>query len=77
MNDPTLDEGTAGQPRQTPPDRPVFALLPGAVALLTAVGMLLLIITGQTEHLAPVAAFGGSVFVGDAAANVTINVMRR
>ncbi|WP_210589103.1 hypothetical protein [Streptomyces sp. GESEQ-35] len=75
MSNPTPHDGTA-QPTGRPPRR-IFELLPGVIALLAAIGIILLIVTGQSEYIAEVAAFGGSVFLGDAAANVTINVFRR
>lgn len=77
MSNPTPHDGTAAQPPEQPPVRRVFQLLPAAIALLAAIGIILLIVTGQTEHVSAVAAFGGAVFLGDAAANVTINVIRR
>ncbi|MFF4396140.1 hypothetical protein [Streptomyces sp. NPDC001480] len=75
MSNPTSHDGT--RLTEQPPTRRVFHVLPSVVALLTAVAMVLLIVTRQTEHLTTVASFGGSVFLGDAAANVTVNVMRR
>jgi hypothetical protein len=77
MSNPTPHDGTAGRPPEQRSPTPIFHLLPGLVALLAAIGIILLIVTGQTEHVTSVAAFGGSVFVGDAAATVTINVFRR
>ncbi|KMS76028.1 hypothetical protein ACM01_07345 [Streptomyces viridochromogenes] len=78
MSNPTPHDGTAAQPtEQQRPVRRIFQLLPGAIALLAAISIVLLIVTGQTEHVSAVAAFGGAVFLGDAAANVTINVISR
>ncbi|MFE2062844.1 hypothetical protein ACFXDH_10605 [Streptomyces sp. NPDC059467] len=79
MSDPTPDEGIADRSRQRPqpPLTRVAHRLPSVVALLTAVSLLLLIVTRQTEHLTAVAAFGASVFAGDAAVQVTVHVKRR
>lgn len=77
MSDPTPHDGTAAQPTGQRTAKPIFQLLPGVIALLAAIGIILLIVTGQTEHVSAVAAFGGAVFLGDAAANVTVNVIRR
>ncbi|MFJ7077618.1 hypothetical protein [Streptomyces sp. NPDC098781] len=77
MSSLTPPDGTAAQPTRQPTTRQIFHLLPGVVALLAAIGIVLLIVTGETEHVSAVAAFGGAVFLGDAAANVTINVFRR
>ncbi|MFF3326980.1 hypothetical protein [Streptomyces sp. NPDC002889] len=52
-------------------------LLPGIAALLSAVCILLLIVTGHTDPIAAVAAFGGAVFLGGTAATVTVNIIRR
>ncbi|MET9835949.1 hypothetical protein ABZ078_43255 [Streptomyces sp. NPDC006385] len=77
MSTPTPHDRTAAQPTGQRPARRVFELLPGVIALLAAIGIILLIVTGRTEHVSAVAAFGGAVFLGDAAANVTINVVRK
>ncbi len=77
MSNPTPHDGTAAQPTEQRPMRRIFQLLPGAITLLAAISIVLLIVTGQTEHVSAVAAFGGAVFLGDAAANVTINVISR
>lgn len=77
MSNLTPHDGTAAQPRRQRTPKRIFQLLPGLIALLAAIGIILLIVTGGTEHVSAVAAFGGAVFLGDAAANVTINVFRR
>ncbi|MFF3326426.1 hypothetical protein [Streptomyces sp. NPDC002889] len=51
--------------------------LPNLVALLAAVCILPLIVTGRTDPIAAVAAFGGAVFLGGTAATVTVNIIRR
>ncbi|MFE9023628.1 hypothetical protein ACFYNL_34345 [Streptomyces sp. NPDC007808] len=77
MPSPTPQDGTPADPTQQPPARRVFRLLPGVVALLAAVGIILLIVTGETEHVSAVAAFGGAAFLGEAAAKVNINLTRK
>ncbi|TPQ20050.1 hypothetical protein [Streptomyces sporangiiformans] len=77
MPNPTTHDGSAREPGEQQPSRRIFQLLPGLIALLAAIGIILLIITGQTDHVTAVATFGGSVFLADAVANVTINVIRR
>lgn len=76
MSHPTRHDGTAARPPERRPARRIFRLLPGLVALLAMIGILLLILTDQAEHVSAVAAFGSAVFLGDAAANVTINIRR-
>ncbi|WP_329448222.1 hypothetical protein OG906_42465 (plasmid) [Streptomyces sp. NBC_01426] len=47
------------------------------VAALSAIGIILLIVSGHPEEVSPVAIFGGSVFAGGTVATVTININRR
>jgi p-aminobenzoyl-glutamate transporter AbgT len=68
----------------TPSDRTVSRVLnrlertgqwlPGVVALLAAVAVILLITTGQTQHITAVAVFGGSVFAGGTIASVVLTI---
>lgn len=51
--------------------------VPALVAVLSAIGIILLIVSGHPEEVSPVAVFGTSVFVGGTAATVTINIIRR
>ncbi|MEU4496993.1 hypothetical protein AB0F96_27010 [Streptomyces sp. NPDC023998] len=51
--------------------------VPALVVLLTATGVLLLIITGNTEPIQALAAFGAATAVGGATATVTVNIVRR
>ncbi|WP_141765404.1 hypothetical protein [Streptomyces malaysiensis] len=47
--------------------------LPGMVALVASVGVLILIITGRTDGIAPVAALGTAAIAGGTL-QVTINI---
>lgn len=50
--------------------------LPALVALLAMIGIILLIIRGETEQIMPVAMFGGAVFAGGTIVSVTVNIRR-
>ncbi|MEU6545103.1 hypothetical protein [Streptomyces sp. NPDC046859] len=67
MSHPTPHDGTAAQPPERRPARRIFVLLPNIVALLAAIGILLLIITDHDEQVGAVAAFGSAAFLADAA----------
>ncbi|MFJ3966082.1 hypothetical protein [Streptomyces sp. NPDC090036] len=51
--------------------------LSGISALLSAAAVLMLIITGHTEHISPVAALGAAALVGGTVITVRVNVVRR
>lgn len=74
MSHPTPRDVTAGRTPEQRPGRRIFRLLPGVIALLAMIGILLLILTDHAEHVGAVAAFGSAVFLGDAVLNVTISI---
>lgn len=51
--------------------------VPALVVLMSAAGILVLIVTSNTGPIQAVAAFGAATAVGDAAATVTVNIVRR
>ena len=72
MSSPTPQDATAARLPEQRAFRRIFRLLPGFIALLAMIGILLLILSDQAEHVSAVAAFGTAVLFGDAVANVTI-----